>query len=105
MWTMNLARWASATVAASLVSILAAAIAVDAQPSRKTTGEKSVQQFQDSLIETELRTPPNGFQWNNFYLYVQPQRGDLQVTARCFLWQNGQNVGRIPLARARSCRG
>ncbi len=61
---------------------------------------KSVNQFPDSLIETELlRTPPNGFERNNFYLYIRPQRADLEVTARCYLWKDGQNVGRFPLAR------
>jgi hypothetical protein len=62
--------------------------------------DRSVNQFPDSLIETELlRTPPNGFKRNNFYLYIRPQRGDLLVSARCFLWKDGQNVGRFPLAR------
>ena len=61
---------------------------------------KSLNRFPDSLIETELlRTPPNGFERNSFYLYVEPQRANLLVTARCYLWKDGQNVGRFPLAR------
>ncbi|HZL88805.1 MAG TPA: hypothetical protein VFB96_10565, partial [Pirellulaceae bacterium] len=61
---------------------------------------KSLNRFPDSLIETELlRTPPNGVKRNTFYLYVEPQRANLLVTARCYLWKDGRNVGRFPLQR------